>query len=1195
MEKSPSEFAKALKKAITNIRIDQEKNKELVQQELGMAIGRKLSTIDYWERGHIPSNVEELEKLARELINRKGFADKNSLLFFLTAAGYPDFGKIYQEFFPAFSKGENLQLTDLPHQDWSEAPDHANFFGRRQEIHKIEQWIAVDRCRVVTFLGIGGIGKTMLARKIAQEISKEFDYVIWRSVRDAPPLKTVLDEFIRFLSNQQAENASSDLETGIADIIKYLCKYRCLLILDNVEALMQGGQQAGYYRDGYEVYGRFIQLIGESNHQSCLFLTSREKPKELTLWNGDSRMIRCYTLSGLELTDLRVVLKDASLEGSEKEWAKIIELYGGNPLALRVIAGTIRNLFDGKLERFLAEGGPIFGDIRNVLDEQFQRLTLLEQNIMYWLAVERQAITMESLHNSLTLPVSRGHLLEALDSLIHRSLIERTSLGFTLQNVVMEYMTDRLVVKCVDEINHQGTNILPNIPLAKVTSRDYVRESQLRLIVSPIITMLLATWSIQDIEKILRERLDLLHQLYRQKPNYDAGNLITLLTYLGINLDGYDFSNLAIWEANFVNLSLENTNFSSSAFDRCSFTQLFGNIISITFSPSGEHIVTGTNTGEILMWELKTRQLVFTFRGHVDEVNALCFSENGLELFSGSNDQTIRMWDVKTGYPIRIFTGHRGRVWAIAVNDKKQIMASGGEDKIIRLWDISTGELINESLKEHTAWICSLKFSPDDRLLLSASTDTTIKLWTTNSYTCFKTLQGHRSYIWTAAFSKDGSFIASGGNDGTVRIWRGKDGSPIRTITLPEKQVRCLAISPDGERLATANSDSHFIRIWDVKTGQQIKVLTGHDDILWTVEFSPKGDLLVSGGLDHSLRVWSAQDLGSIFSYKGCGLGVASLAFSHLDSAALLSTHDDGVVRLWDIKTGQSCDIFKKAGQPIWKAIFNPTATMIACSSSDGLVHLLDVGTGRILKSFKENTKPFGMTIFNPDGKTLITGGSMTSIWDINTNALLAVLPADVETYAFAFQPQKRWLILAGEDGPIQCWDMERKERLATLQGHSSVVWSLSFSEKAQLLASASSDHTVCLWDLEQMEQIAVLKGHENQVKSVSFSPNGKLIASGGYDKTIRIWDSQTLDCIHILAGHTDVVWNVEFNCDGQILASGSRDGTIRIWDTTTFECIKVLRPNRPYEKMNITQARGLNDTQKENLLALGAIDDIRR
>ena len=1185
MKKSSSEFGKALKKAIANIAVNQDKNKQFVKHELGVSLGRTGdSAIQYWQKGHIPSKVEDIEKLAQVLVRHKGITEKTHLLKFLASSGYPNFSKFYDELSPELSQEETLSFIDATRQDWGDAPTHNKFFGRTQEIQRAEKWIAIDHCRVIAFLGIGGIGKTMVAARVAQQVSSQFDYVIWRSVRETPPLKTILEEFVGFLSDYQVTNLSNDIDTQFTELLEYLDKYRCLLILDNLESIMEMGEQAGFYRDGYDGYGRLIQMMTETAHHSCLILTSREKPKELALLDEDSLIARCCKLSGLAPAALQMILKDTPIEGSENEWAETVRLYGGNPLALKVIAGTIQNLFDGKLADFLAEGGTVFGDIRNVLNEQFNRLSFLEQNIMYWLTVERESITIDALYNYLILQCSPESLLAVINSLRNRSLVEETSSGFTLQNVVMEYMTDRLITQCFDEMNRHSIELTPTIALMKATSKEYIRENQLRLIVNPLAQMLLTAWGSQDLEKYLKERLKLLQKHYGQKPNYDASNIINILNSLEIDINGYDFSNMAIWDANLQNIGLENTDFSHANFERCHFTQTFGAIISIAFSPAGEYIAGGTKTGEILMWELKTRQLVITFRGHTDWVRTLCFSENGLELFSASDDQTVRMWNTKNGYLVKVFRGHRGRVTALAINPEKQIMASAGDEHIIKLWDIQTGICIKEFMG-HDSWIFSLKYSPDKNLLLSSSGDSTIKLWKTDSFTCIRTLQGHRSYVWSATFSRDGSYVISGSHDKTIRIWRVKDGSPIKTINA-NTEIRCVAISPRGDKLAIAGY-THFVKVWDAKSGQLIKTLSGHQDNLWTVEFSPNGDYLASGGDDLSLRFWNISDMTSIFSHQGYNAGILSVLFSPVHPNVLLTVSN--VARLWNIQTGQSQNLLKSIKEPTLAAAFHPADKMIACSYPGHLVRLLDRETGKVLRTIYSSSS-FPIT-FSPDGRWLITGWSIMSIWDMNTYELVASWEAGNENECLAFEPEKQLLFVGYEGGTIRYWDLDHKQCLGTLTGHTATVWGLAFNEKTRQLVSGSSDYSVRIWDVAEMKEVAILR-HQDQVKGVACSPDGRFIASCGYDKEIRIWDALTFECLHVLQGHTDAIWKVAFNCTGQLLASGSRDGTIRIWDTTKFECIKVLRGSRPYERMNITGATGLTETQKDNLFSLGAIED---
>ncbi len=174
-------------------------------------------------------------------------------------------------------------LVDHYREDWGEdPPDYGQFYGRGAELAQLKQWIVDDRCRMVTLGGLGGMGKTTLGAQLAKQITHTFDYVFWRSLQKmAPPLREILRSCILFFSNQQQTSLPEDINGQIATLMECLRKHRCLLMLDNFDTVLQAGYPAGQYKEGYEEYGRLLQRIGEIDHQSCLLLTSREKPKEV--------------------------------------------------------------------------------------------------------------------------------------------------------------------------------------------------------------------------------------------------------------------------------------------------------------------------------------------------------------------------------------------------------------------------------------------------------------------------------------------------------------------------------------------------------------------------------------------------------------------------------------------------------------------------------------------------------------------------------------------------------------------------------------------------------------------------------------------------------------------------------------------------------------------------------------------------
>ena len=172
---------------------------------------------------------------------------------------------------------------------------------------------------------------------------------------------------------------------------------RCLLILDNAEAILRSGECAGHYREGHEGYGQLLQCVGEIPHQSCLVLTSREKPRELASLEGDTLPIRSLKLTGLQETEARQIFKaKGAFSGSEDEWKVLIQHYGGNPLALKMVASGIQFLVEGSISEVVErvnQGAFVFDDIRNLLERQFNRLSKLEKEIMYWLAIKREPVT----------------------------------------------------------------------------------------------------------------------------------------------------------------------------------------------------------------------------------------------------------------------------------------------------------------------------------------------------------------------------------------------------------------------------------------------------------------------------------------------------------------------------------------------------------------------------------------------------------------------------------------------------------------------------------------------------------------------------------------------------------------------------------------------------------------------------------
>jgi hypothetical protein len=313
------------------------------------------------------------------------------------------------------SSGEEAGDNSIPNPksqipncaDWGEAMDVSVFYGRTQELATLKQWIVQDNCRLVGLLGMGGIGKTALSVKFAQQVQHEFNCVIWRSLQNAPPVNDILATLIQILSNQQHTPANLPESTSIriTRLIEYLRSSRCLLILDNTESILQAGAVAGQYRPGYEGYGEFIKRVGQTSHRSCLLLTSCEKPQELAALEGETLPVRSLELTGLHEEDARAIFQSkGDFSGSQEEWHQITQHYAGNPLALNLVAVATLEVFGNSispLTKYLKAGSCPFDDTGQLLERQFHRLTALEKEVMYWLAINREPIFLSKLREDI--------------------------------------------------------------------------------------------------------------------------------------------------------------------------------------------------------------------------------------------------------------------------------------------------------------------------------------------------------------------------------------------------------------------------------------------------------------------------------------------------------------------------------------------------------------------------------------------------------------------------------------------------------------------------------------------------------------------------------------------------------------------------------------------------------------------------
>lgn len=379
-----------------------------------------------------------------------------------------------------------------------------------------------------------------------------------------------------------------------------------------------------------------------------------------------------------------------------------------------------------------------------------------------------------------------------------------------------------------------------------------------------------------------------------------------------------------------------------------------------------------------------------------------------------------------------------------------------------------------------------------------------------------RTLSGHTNAVVNVALSADGMLAVSASEDKTLKVWDVQTGRELYTLRGHRNYVHGVALSQDGHLAISASSDK-TLKVWDIHTGRELCTLSGHKDSVKSVALSQDGNLAVSASRDRTLKVWDIHAGKEIQTLTGNKSMVSSVAIS-ADGRFAIATSGDQIT-VWNLNTGADRKLHGSYGREVDSVAWSADGRLAIFGLKGGSVIIWDV-------TRDQNVDMFGT---RDRYNRLVLG--------LNKYQTFVALSADGR---FAFFP---WL-----ENTIKVWDIDAKEEIHTLRGHSGAVFGMGLSANGRILVSASLDRTLKVWDLQTSDRMGVFTGHSAAVNSVALSTNGRLAISASDDLRLKVWNVRTGREIRTLRGHDSAVNSVALTANGNIALSASSDKTVKLW-----------------------------------------------
>jgi WD40 repeat protein len=510
-----------------------------------------------------------------------------------------------------------------------------------------------------------------------------------------------------------------------------------------------------------------------------------------------------------------------------------------------------------------------------------------------------------------------------------------------------------------------------------------------------------------------------------------------------------------------------------------------------------------------------------------------------------------------TDKPELIFQqGHSQRSDGLAFSPDNRYLASASSDSTIRIWDAATGNELRV-LKGHAAGVRTVAFSSDGQLMASGGIDGRVKLWDAASGRELASFDAHKGRVNTVVFSRDSKLLASGGIDNAIKVWDVATKTEVKTLTGHMSWVTALSFA-DNQTLVSGSADKSIKR-WNLSTGQAVQT-SAQPEAITCLTVGPNGEWLAAGGTDSTVRLWRLAQFGTeaAFSFR-------------FDSGRVVAVGINGnqVFAASSERISKRFDLISRATTQLSAEPDRLEKYETATFSSDGQRLAISAGTRDLeVRSFNDFNTPVMLTsqanpvraiAFSNDGRWMATGNQDTSVtlWDVFAGRVISNLPGNEGSItSVAFSADSQLLATGSQGGIVRLIEVVGAREIRRWQAHDGGINSMLFTSDGKLI-TCSSDQTIKAWD-STGNAITTLK-QTKEINSISLSADDKLLASASADGIIKIWDTSNWGELRTLSNSGKAVFALAFSNDGKFLASGGADNSVKLWETGSWQTSRTF------------------------------------